>query len=141
MIPPQHIIGFAIEASIQSPCRSQRGAAIWQGEDLISTGFNRKPIGFRCDQSDKCKKVCALDAIHAEQAAIIHASNSIRGADMLHVKTIDGKLVESMKPSCLQCSKLILEMGIAGMWLYHHTGWHRYNPLEFHYLSGAYLCT
>jgi deoxycytidylate deaminase len=136
--PPEHIIQFAIEASLNSPCQSKRGVAIWSGEDLVSIGWNYKPKPFVCDGSTECKFKCGKDAVHAEQHAIIFGRD-IRGCQMLHVKTVSGVLVPSMGPSCLQCSKLILAVGISAMWLYHENGWLRYDPVEFHYLSGAYV--
>jgi len=139
MKPPQHIVDFAIEASLLSPCQSKRGVAIFNGDDLVSTGFNHKPRGFFCDGSNECKSMCSRDAVHAEQAAIIGIPGpKTRGAEMLHVKTVDGNLVESMGPSCLQCSKLIIEAGITAMWLFHAAGWKRYAAGIFHRLSGAY---
>jgi deoxycytidylate deaminase len=138
--PPEHIIRFAIEASVRSPCQSKRGVAIWSGEDLISTGYNHKPKPFACDGSDECKAHCNKDAVHAEQAAII-CGNRVHRCQMLHVKTRDGLLVTSGGPSCLQCSKLILEAGISFMWLYHEHGWRRYGAVEFHHLSRAFLCS
>jgi deoxycytidylate deaminase len=134
--PPKHIVEFAIEAANLSPCRSKRGAAIFHGECILSTGFNHKPNGFTCDGSEGCKSLCRNDAVHAEQAAIIGAGRRFSLAEMLHVKTVDGKLVSSGPPSCLQCSKLILEAGIAAMWLYHEDGWKRYDAHTFHLLSG-----
>lgn len=134
--PPQHIIDFAIQASFNIPCLSRRGAAIFNGENLVSVGWNHQPRGFKCTADDKCKKTCGRDAVHAEQAALIGVGN-VRGYEMLHVKTVDGQLVPSMAPSCLQCSKLIIEAGLSGMWLYHEYGWRLYSPVEFHWMSGA----
>lgn len=136
--PPEHIIQFAIEASLNSPCQSKRGVAIWAGDNLISLGWNHKPKPFVCDGSSACKANCSKDAVHAEQHALL-CSRSVRGDQMLHVKTVDGLLVPSGGPSCLQCSKLILAAGISYMWLYHEGGWRRYDPVEFHYMSGAYV--
>lgn len=51
---------------------------------------------------------------------------------MLHIKTVDGAAVPSAGPSCLECSKLILEAGVAEMWLFLETGWTRYSAREFH---------
>lgn len=133
--PLSHIIDFAVESANLSPCRSKRGAAIFSGENLVSVGYNMKPRGFTCDGSEECKRNCRNDAIHAEQAAILHA-RSTYGCEMLHVKTVNGKLVPSGPPSCLQCSKLILGAGIAFMWLYHESGWKCYDTYTFHLLSG-----
>lgn len=140
MRPDQIYIDFAIEASLNSPCLSKRGVAVWDDRGLVSIGHNFKPYPFKCDQSEYCKRQCREDAVHAEQAAIIHGeSTRIRGASMLHVKTVDGVLVPSMGPSCLQCSKLILATGINWMWLFHEGGWKQYDAVRFHWESGAYI--
>lgn len=130
---------MAIEASLNSPCQSKRGVVIFEGENHISMGWNNQPAPFVCDGSENCKRSCSKTAIHAEQAAIINAlgGGSLVGAEMLHVKTIDGLLVPSMGPSCLQCSKLILAVGLKGMWLFHENGWKWYAAAEFHYRSGT----
>jgi deoxycytidylate deaminase len=132
--PPNHIIRFAIEASYSSPCRSKRGVAIFDGDNLVSLGWNHKPKGFDCDRSAECKRTCGREAIHAEQMALV-GSRHLNGAQMIHVKTVDGVLVASGGPSCVECSKLILYARIAGMWLYHETGWRYYEAHEFHRLS------
>jgi deoxycytidylate deaminase len=134
--PPKHIVQFAIEASLNSPCRSKRGAALFEGDALYSCGWNHKPKGFECDGSEECKRTCGREAVHAEQMALIGSGSYIcSDADMLHVKTVDGKLVPSGGPSCIECSKLILHSRIAGMWLYHEDSWKRYDAAEFHRLS------
>lgn len=136
----QHLefLPFAIEAAKQSPCQSKRGVVIWDEYGTVSVGFNHQPAPFICDGSNACKMSCGKTAVHAEQMALLQGNRSrIHGAEMLHIKVIDGKPVPSDGPSCLQCSKLILEAGIAGMWLLHHDGWKRYGPAEFHYRSST----
>ncbi|TAM62232.1 hypothetical protein EPN52_00925 [bacterium] len=132
MMPASAAVDAALRASQASPCRSKRGVAIWRGDTVLGVGHNRQPGGFRCTGDDACKASCARTAIHAEQAALLSSTGGIRGAEMLHVKTVDGLLVPSGGPSCLECSKLLLEAGIAGMWLYHEDGWRRYDALDFH---------
>lgn len=124
---------FAIRAAFESPCQSKRGAVIWGKGGVVSIGRNHQPQPFPCDGSDRCKENCGKTAIHAEQSAILKTEPAlIIGSQMLHVKVEDGKLVPSGPPSCLECSKLILESGIAYMWLYHETGWKWYTAAEFH---------
>lgn len=135
--PPEHIINFAIDASLNSPCQSKRGVAIFDADALLSLGWNHKPSGFECDGSDACKKTCGREAVHAEQMALIGMWCPSSGCDMIHVKTVDGVIVPSGGPSCLECSKLILHSRISGMWLYHADGWRRYDTAEFHALTLA----
>lgn len=123
----------AVTASLHSPCQSRRGVVIWDEYGVVTTGFNHQPAPFLCDGSDKCNKDCGKTAIHAEQHAILVAPRErLVGASMLHIKTVNGVPMESMNPSCLQCSKLILESGIGWMWLLHPKGWKRYSAAEFH---------
>lgn len=132
--PPQQVIYAAVDDASFSPCRSKRGAAIFRGDEVAVIGRNFKPAPFECDGSEACKATCRRDAVHAEQAAIV-CCGDCRDADMLHVKVVNGRLVPSGPPSCVQCSKLMLVVGIRFMWLFHETGWQRYGAEEFHRLS------
>lgn len=135
--PHKTVVAAAVAASLNSPCRSKRGVAIWWPGFLkpIAVGWNDLPVG-DCDGSDACKETCARRAVHAEQRALLTVVMK-HGASMLHVKTIDGELVASGGPSCVECSKLILAAGLASMWLYQADGWREYSALEFHRLSLA----
>lgn len=135
--PPSHIVSLAIEVSGWSPCRSKRGVVIFSEGNILSHGHNYKPRGFECDGSVACKATCRRDAIHAEQQALMGAGARAHASEMLHVKTVDGQLVSSGGPSCVECSKLARAAGIAWVWLYHDTGWRRYDGAEFHRLSLA----
>jgi len=137
--PHAGVIQQAISASLKSPCRSKRGVAIWKrGARLaVSTGWNALPIGV-CDGSATCKNTCGRVAIHAEQRAILSTSALYADYAMLHVKTIDGSLVPSGEPSCIECAKLIVASGIGGMYLYHADGWRLYDVADFYYRSLAH---
>ncbi len=131
----QEVSRYGIRESLKSPCQSKRGAVIWANDRIISVGYNHQPEPFACDGSARCKSTCGRTAVHAEQHAIVRAGLEIGGAQMLHVKTVNGALVASGEPSCLECSKLILASGITFMWLYESIGWVRYNADAFHRLS------
>lgn len=133
----EHALGFAIEAAKLSPCRSKRGAAIWNATGLVSVGWNDQIAPFVCDGSEKCKRSCYKTALHAEQRAILAAGDRALGAFMLHIKVSDGEPVTSLGPSCYECSKLIVASGIGQMWLLHDSGWARYSATEFHRQSIA----
>ena len=142
--PPEGIIAVALAQASFSPCRSKRGAVVFRETShgvvsIIARAHNRKPEGFDCDGSVSCKATCRVDAIHAEQGALVRAGLHAQGAELLHVKAIDGQLVPSGPPSCVQCSKLALAAQISGVWLYHGDGWRRYDSREFHRLSLANL--
>jgi deoxycytidylate deaminase len=108
---------------------------LFRGDDIAAHGYNYKPRGFDCDGSVACKATCRVEAIHAEQQALLSLGRHTNGTDMLHVKTVDGRLVASGGPSCVECSKLVLIAGVTFVWLYHVDGWRRYEASEFHRLS------
>lgn len=129
------MVAAAIGAASYSPCQSHRGVAVWRDGHLISVGWNDMPNGFHCSGDLACKASCSLFAVHAEQRALLAAAGNTHGAQMLHVKTVNGDLVPSGEPSCPQCSKLLIEAAIETMWLYHATGWQSYNARKFHALT------
>lgn len=136
--PPVGVIEIAVQQSQCSPCQSKRGAVIYRerfdGVHILGRGQNHK-TDRSCDGSDRCKATCRVDALHAEQMALLNTSGHANCADLVHVKTVDGALVPSGEPSCVECSKLLMAAGIAGVWLYHADGWRRYEAAEFHRLS------
>lgn len=93
------------------------------------------PAGTRCTSDQACKSSCATFAIHAEQDVLLQAGREADGSEMLHLKTVDGAIVRSGPPSCVQCSKLMLQAGVVAVWLCHEGGWRRYSVAEFHRAS------
>lgn len=131
----QDAIAEALEVARHSTCaKSHRGVVIWKGDRILGTGFNSPPEPFSCGGT--CQAVCGRVAVHAEQRALLMvAREDLIGAEMLHVKADlkTGELLTSKEPCCSDCSKLILEAGLAGMWLWEDPGYpHRYTAKEFH---------
>lgn len=130
---------LAVNAAKNSNCQSQRGVVIWHREmGYICDGWNAPPQPFVCDGSDSCRANCAKTAVHAEQAALLKLPDHplfISTAEMLHVKIVNGEAVYSEKPSCWQCSKLILKVGLKSMWLYQKEGFVEYSAYDFHKLT------
>ncbi len=122
--------------------KSKRGVVIWSDEGVLAAGSNSPPTGFICGGS--CGPQCNKVAVHAEQRALMNClkrGKRVVGAEMLHVKVTqqeDGVWLATAggPPSCVDCSKLILESGIAGMWLYEDRpegpSLVRYTAQEFH---------
>jgi len=131
----------AVEAAKNSNCKSQRGVVLWHRETgLYSSGYNAPPLPFVCDGSDKCRTNCSKTAVHAEQLALMEALNwfdfnRLYECEMIHVKIVDGLPVVSEKPSCWQCSKLILAAGLKSMWLYQKEGFVEYSAYDFHRIT------
>ncbi len=142
-IPPAEVVAAAVAAGRLALCaKSQRGVAIFQlGGAVSARGFNAPPPGWACSRDQACAADCSKLCIHAEAMAITEAlkiGEPVRGAEMLHVKLRDGELVTGGGPSCWQCSKQMVAVGIAGMWLYENPGlWKRYEIKEFHRLTLA----
>lgn len=135
--PPDFAIRAAVESGRRSPCAdSKRGVAAFSGKRVIATGFNAQPSPFSCTGSAACRAACSKLCEHAEQVAIRSAllieakrshlfNETLRGADLVHAKVVDGELVAGGGPSCWQCSRLVLAVRLDGVWLYQRTwaGW------------------
>jgi len=116
--------------------KSKRGVVIWDNKERYVSAYNSPPKFFICDKI--CIKNCNEKAVHAEQRAILLAFNNrmkLSECDMMHVKTINNKLVISGGPSCIHCSKMIVENKIKNMWLYEVTGWEKYSAINFHKIT------
>lgn len=142
----------AISHAINGNCsKSRRGVAIWRPRgSLLSVACNRRADGLRCDGSAACRRDCKQICTHAEEVALHAAGVSVKGAELLHIEMVlqddipsdiepgkqiiidDWTGVPSGPPSCVECSKMILEAGIAGVHLFHADGWRRYTAVEFH---------
>lgn len=129
-------IEAAIEASIKSPCqKSKRGVVIFNESGMLAYGWNHRPDN-HCTGSDSCRKFCNQLCVHAEQDAIIKVNkNNFENSQMLHIKTVDGNAVPSGPPSCWQCSRIILDVGIKAMWLLEDDGWNKYDANSFHEIT------
>ena len=137
--PPESMIELAAEISLRTTCLSKRGVIIWRHDDMENPYVARATNGpagqEECSGNSACKATCSRFSVHAEQRALIAAGKGARGAEMLHIKTVNGQIVASGPPSCPQCSKLLVESGIKTMWLLHEDGWRRYPTEEFHRLT------
>lgn len=149
--PPSFAIEEAIEEARRSPCaKSKRGAVVFAEDRILGIGFNGQPTGFACTDSHACHKHCAMICMHAEARAILDALTSPPTyprsvpRELVHVKVSDGKLATSGGPSCVQCSRLVVDQRIAGVWLYEvksatsegvDEGWYFYPAAEFHRIS------
>lgn len=159
--PPDLIIALAVDTANRGPCaKSKRGVVIYgldpyQGDVplIFGNAWNSQPWPYECDGSEACKAACGRLCVHAEQRAIMQMlcpsptdlarftfKDKVKYPDpgslaLVHVKTVDGKLVPSPKgPSCDQCSKLIVEnKWIGTVWLYEGEGyWRGYDTTTFH---------
>jgi deoxycytidylate deaminase len=134
----------ATQAGKNSPCaKSNRGVVIFRRlghrAGAVEVGWNEPPAPMKCDGSDLCREHCNRLCVHAEMTALLRLLRQpalrLSEFEMLHVKVVDGKPVPSGPPSCWQCSRLILQVGLKAMWLLHEEGLRDYTPLEFHRLT------
>lgn len=177
--PPNFAIAHAESAAYMSPCRkSKRGVGFYlamqeleDGQELAREtyveGYNGPPwvwsvddsdYELACDGSESCRRDCSVRCVHAEARAIMdlppYLSESPARLRMVHVKIdhFTGRVVPGNGPSCVACSKIILDRGIGGIWLYEKGdgvwvdamgqltnagAWRYYPALEFHEISLA----
>lgn len=157
-VPSQYLIDRALEVAAYSPCeKSKRGVVLSRGGVVVGEGCNGPPDGFACPGRAACTGTCGLRCVHAEMRAIFDAtanSGLVKREpwllDLLHVELApDGGVVPCDGPSCVQCSKHVVECGFIGrVWLYVNNplrddrvpdlvrpAWLSYEPAEFHELS------
>lgn len=99
-----------------------------QRDVLAGAGFNGPPPGYLCDGSVACRRDCAKFCLHAEHRAIRAAGflDDVRHLELVHVKLAlettvrgdKGEIEAGGPPTCWQCSKEILDVGLRGVWLY-----------------------
>lgn len=154
MKPPDNIIEVARRCALWSPCaKSKRGAVVFDPSypdgKVLGRGWNHQPRGFACDGSDACRVACGKLCIHAEDAAIrdVHDDWKCEGVgdlELVHVKVVGEAVVPGGGPSCWQCSRLVVEVGLKGVWLYELAPglaggwpgeWRFYRAEEFHRLT------
>lgn len=132
--PQEDMVTLAIEAATRSPCaKSKRGVVVYGplntfgvSDDeryFIGDGFNGMPNGYSCDGSDACRSMCSKRCLHAEDRAIRNALGEesrghLHGCEAVHVKVVGGKLAWGGGPSCWQCSRTVLDVGLEAFWLY-----------------------
>lgn len=130
-----NIINEMVEiGSKGSCCKSKRVSAIITKENYV-IAINEPPIGFICKNNETCKKVCNQICVHAEENAIIKAFQKgldIKNASCLHLKIKNNEPVFSGPPSCIYCSRKLLQSGVKFMYLFHEDGWKKYTTEEFH---------
>lgn len=126
--PPDIAIAKALEAATRSPChKSKRGVCAFVehgfGFSSLALGFNGPPGDLTCDGSPACRESCGKRCVHAEMRAIrpLMGHSNLDRVQLVHVKAVDGKLVAGGGPSCWQCSREILDVGIGGVWLFERT--------------------
>lgn len=154
----ESVVEAAVAAARLSPCqKSKRGVVIFVPDSatVIASGWNGQPGDRACDGSDGCRATCAKRCLHAEHRAIRQAIAVVsqsyssglawreRGAgravptlkhfDALHVKITAGQLDSSGPPSCWQCSREVLDVGLGGFWLLQDWAWRRYDADTFHH--------
>jgi deoxycytidylate deaminase len=129
---PSSYADLAYSTALRSPCAKSKRGVVLRGLNTYAA-YNGPPEPFSCGTSTGCSpSSCVKVAIHAEQRAIMKAGPFAKGSEMIHIKVKDEVGVVSGPPSCWQCSRMILEAGISGMWLLHDEGWVRYTAEEFH---------
>lgn len=144
--PPGYVIEAAREAALKSPCaKSKRGVALFNraradqaasewhrpvsealtyvyDDVVVATGCNGPPSPFTCSGSDRCRRDCGKLCLHAEERAIRAAGalDDVADLELVHVEVVNDRVVPGGGPSCWQCSRLVVEVKLRGVWLYEH---------------------
>lgn len=142
--PPEELVHIATTVASCSPRRkscakSNRGVVIYRpgylvGEaEVLAVSRNAPPVPFRCDGSSQCREACNRVAVHAEESALLKCGYYYaHGSELVHVKTVNGSLVPSGDPSCWQCSRMMVDVGIRKIWLFQKDGWRSWSAEAFH---------
>jgi deoxycytidylate deaminase len=124
----------AVRLAKQSPCeKSKRGVVIVKDDVIVGRGFNGPPGGYAC--AGVCREYCSEYTVHAEMRAVFNAlmsGVSLFGARAYHVKAVDGVAVPKGIPSCLPCSKHMLDVGLSEIVLMDEQGYALYGVEEFY---------
>lgn len=137
----------AAEEARKSACRkSQRGAVLVKGDEILGRGHNRVTLEELCKpciregiRDNSMVELCS--AVHAEQMAIIDAAGkgeALDGSVIYHIKVKNGGMRSSGPPSCTVCSRMLYAAGIA-LVLLHDEGYAFYGPQELNELSFGYF--
>lgn len=140
--PLEFVVREAVEEAKKSPCiKSKRGACVFlpvpnpaDGQDVVSyyaTAHNGPPGRVsQCLGNDACKRACGQRCVHAEARVVRLAieadaqrtwgNSSLGRMEVLHVKVVGGELVAGGGPSCVTCSREILDAGLGFVWLFEH---------------------
>lgn len=124
--PPDFAIRAAVEVGRRSPCsKSKRGAVVYVPHigAIIGVGHNAQPSPFACTADERCRESCGKLCVHAEartirDALVTAGSHNLNGLELVHAKVANGLLVPGGGPSCWQCSREVLDVGLAAVWLY-----------------------
>lgn len=118
----EYYLNIALAVAKRSTCfRRQYGAIIVKDEEIISTGFNTsQPSAMTCWEIGICSRANSehgegyelCRAVHAEQAALIHANpERMKGATLYLACWKDGNVLKDIEP-CAICMRMIKYAGI-----------------------------
>jgi hypothetical protein len=114
-----------------------------------------RPAWATCDGSEACRRDCGRRCVHAEVRAVMALLEEDRAMaphlHMVHVKIpahgeempprpdglSDHAGLPSGGPSCIDCSKFLLDACFGGIWLYESRGWRYYTAAAFHHATVA----
>lgn len=138
-VPPAQLVKLALQIARGSPCaKSQRGVVAYQWDDqndhpsVVGTGTNGPPGALSCDGSEACRESCPKRCVHAEMRALWQAAPLMlphvsapyalgHRVHLIHVELsghASTPIVACDGPKCWQCSRALLDVGAAGIWLW-----------------------
>ena len=129
--------------------KSQRYVLVVNNGFLLGYGTNSAPKGYSYFGKDVgCVKNFFNEMdIHAEEKALDMAldffgSSFVKGSTVFHVAYKNGFLTASGEPSCINCSKRMVNLGVGEVVLYNNdsvwgeSGLYAYESRVFHNLTG-----
>lgn len=135
--PFNEIINEMIIEGPKSLCnKSKRVSAIIYSNGFSVIETNSPPLPFTCMNNENCKKICNKICVHAEERAILSALDKygdLWDCICMHLKIVNGKPVPSGNPSCVTCSRKLLECKVKYMYLWQEQSWKRWTSEEFHH--------
>ena len=107
-----YFANIALSAALRSTCpKAQVGAVLTKDREIMSTGYNGAPRGMKhCDETgciNDSEGHC-IRTLHAEINSIIKAMQSIKGAELF-----------STHLPCIECCKIIINVGIVRVYYIH----------------------
>lgn len=128
----------AVYVARDSRCdKSKRGVVVVKNGSIIGRGTNNPPLDLPC-VPEYCRSICNMFCLHGEQNALLDTRRNgydPSGSRIYHIKVKDSIQAPSGPPSCVQCSRIVLDEGVKDFVLLYKDGIGLYEAREFHELS------
>jgi hypothetical protein len=113
-----------VNAAAAGPCCKSKRGVLFIADDALSIAVNGPAGGAPCGNDDACREACASICNHAEMRAILRAllkprTRALRKMHVIHIAVdASGRPRSKPVPSCITCSRDMLEVGVEAVWLW-----------------------